>query len=384
MAEEVKIVVKEERQGTALRDAQKDVSALQQPKEHWQRLDAEARVTRELREQNAILQNRQRSAGGGGGGHGGHGGMGNARMIGDLLDMATGQMGWVYRMQQVQNLPHLLKGMMGSPIAGPAALAALAAGGGLAHMAAEYENRQDKESLANRVFAMHGVFNRQTARGTMFGAGSESLMGEEVAHRERADALRDERQELERKRDSAAFGLKKLFGFEKKTLFGRVQPEQLAIEENEKTESTERRFAERKAEERKKAFERDGGLDLRIAEARAGRDMRTMRALEHEKTWWGEYFKVKKQLGDAGEGQAQEAANLAVWEVQRQQGIAIGRHAAGGGNAAIARLASIASNPNPPVVEAISKLTRFVEMQHNEASQRAWRQQFERKWGRHG
>lgn len=105
------------------------------------------------------------SGGSGGGGHG-HGGLGNARVMGDLLDGATGTSGWVMRMRALQ-------------VFGPAVAAAGAvAYGGFKIGQANYENLQSEDALRTAMGAggerarFRGGFG--TAAGALEGFGGSS------------------------------------------------------------------------------------------------------------------------------------------------------------------------------------------------------------------
>lgn len=129
-----------------------------------------------------------------GGGHGGMAGM--ARMIGEPLDMITGQQGWVMRTQQAMNIRHLLSGMGLSRAAMAGVGAAAAAVGAGLYIGHEYIAAKDEQrAMRDRLREEAGADSRRLARTRNYGSAEEAF-GQYLDWKDKAAALRDHRATL--------------------------------------------------------------------------------------------------------------------------------------------------------------------------------------------
>jgi hypothetical protein len=325
MAEEIKIKVKQEAEGTAIKDATKEAEKLKQTQagtgaagtaarsersseesHNRKRVQAEKEVTKEKEKQSAVAK---------ASGHG-KGGVNNAQMIGDILDQVTGSQGWVFRMRGLMNMRHMLGalGPMGLAGLGVGALA-MGAFGLVSHKVGE----GDKEvAEQNRIRETRLSNARARARLKEFGTSGEAhsmVLGAQ----EKLDELKDQHFTIQDEMASGVFGhIDRALGTNfRRGILGKSEG-QRRLEANEHDQATQRiQLAKAKQIEEKK-FTEEGGMDeIKEQEARNQGKVKEANALKDTVIWWQRYHAAKDQGAD--EATAQRAAGDAVFGEQKER-----------------------------------------------------------------
>ncbi|EDY16679.1 hypothetical protein CfE428DRAFT_5792 [Chthoniobacter flavus Ellin428] len=310
MAEEIKIKIGTEYDGAAAQKAKKDEEALQKgakaapgtpaspAAQAAKALDAEKLITKENEKQHALAKAKA-----------GHHKMSGGRMVGDTLDMVTGQNGWVMRTQQLGNLMHMLKAapMLIAPlIVGAAAVGFL----GLR----KSEEAKDREEQ-HRIGQARLDSDLHFARSGRFG-NSEQAFSEELDAADNQKRLQAKRAQLVDRAHSGIGGA--LFGdfFEKGNALYR--PDSALEIQKVDNDQREEVHKQRKAQLEKRAwFEKIGKREIEIAKAEAAGNMVEARGIQDELTAAQEYQRLDKS--GANEQEIHEGVVAKLQNVQRER-----------------------------------------------------------------
>lgn len=309
MAEEIKIVVREEKQGP-------DV------------LKQTAEDARKLKEQQGSGPagaggggGAAPAAGGGGGGGssateqavmkaagGGHGGMSTTRMTGDFLDSTTGQTGWVYRAQMLKN--------MGARM-GAVALAVAAAYEGLDYY---FQNKDKDEEVANHLGAMRSSGARRARLAETFRGSGAASRSEEDALAEQIAAKNDELPEIARRNRHAWYNPLRWWN----AATGNEDMTRQGDREKAENYTQQQQLNEERAkavENRRRKYDEETGAHDRATAARLSGDERAAKEIEYQALWTQGQNRRLREGADLW--QAQEGASLDVAMAQRQQAMAV-------------------------------------------------------------
>lgn len=245
------------------------------------------------------------------------GGMSNARMIGEMLDMVTGQQGWVMRAMMVQRLPHLLKAAVATPMAAATSVAAVAYAG-----ASAYYGQKDKDlALQDKIREESGASRDRLKRSARYATDAGQFAeGERDLEDERKKLIR-QRETLEHRAQSGVAGrIDKALGSDFFTKgLGWYKPESArALEENAAEQERLRKEQAEHEHERKRNVERFTRPSIEAQERMNHGDMKGARALQDNVTWLKRYNELMKETKDDVE-LSRRGADAEIAAVQKER-----------------------------------------------------------------
>jgi hypothetical protein len=302
VAEEVKVVVSEERKGNAVADEGKRLKELEERGKRASRAGAEAGEK-------------------GGGGHGSKSGLlkGNARIVGDVLDTVTGGQGFVMKAMAVDRLPHIIEAL--GALAAPLGVLAAAVGTAAFYIDQKEQSYQEKRRVSEETAGdVRGEAVQESPLGSESGAFSA-----EVGDETNIEALKAKRAGLAHDARHSIWGVAdNIFGTNIATQgLGWWKPGGArAIQANE--DEIKRADEKRKADEqaRRDLTATGTGLDLNIARDASEHNISGLKKGLVDKTakiWLDTYKKYFSE--GAGEKASSEAAGLAVKESERARAL---------------------------------------------------------------